>query len=128
MSIAILLVHIASLVLGFFYWLQWIASLLGIIMSSILLCCFNKCAYGTAAALYTVGAIIDLIIVVTWVTFADQFNSADEDHDSAVAFLTVPSSIGAITFAAGAVFACKAFGKWEQSGAMINGASPPLPR
>lgn len=58
---------------------------------------------------------------------ADQYDSAQDGHGSAVAFLTVPSAIGAATSAIGAVFACKAVGNWSQSGAMVNGASP-LPR
>lgn len=37
---------------------------LGIIMSSTVLCTFSKCAYATAAGLYILGAIFDVIIVV----------------------------------------------------------------
>lgn len=45
---------------------QWVASLLAIIMSSVVLCAFSKCAYATAAVLYIVGTLLDVAIVVLW--------------------------------------------------------------
>lgn len=45
---------------------QWVASLIGIILPSVVLCCFSKCAYATAGALYIVGVIVDVASVVLW--------------------------------------------------------------
>lgn len=45
---------------------QWIASLMVIIIGSTLLCQFNKCTYTTAAILYTIGCLFDLLAVGAW--------------------------------------------------------------
>lgn len=45
---------------------QWIASLFGIIMGSVLLCNFNRCCYITASVLYSVAALFDLIAAILW--------------------------------------------------------------
>ena len=36
---------------------QWIGSLMGIIMASVLLCVFNKCCYTSAAIVFAIGGI-----------------------------------------------------------------------
>lgn len=45
---------------------QWAASLISIIAGSVLLCTFSKCAYTTAAALYVVAAINDIVVMSQW--------------------------------------------------------------
>lgn len=57
-------------------------------------------------------------------TWSDQFDSGHDDHDAWVAFLTVPSAIGAVTCTLGAAFALKAVCNWKLSGAVISGAVP----
>lgn len=45
---------------------QWIASLIGIIAGSVLLCCYQKPVYTCTAITYIIAVVFDLLSVITW--------------------------------------------------------------
>lgn len=64
------------------------------------------------------------IIYYVRVAWSNQFDKEADGHNGAVAYLTVPPAIGAVTFVLGAVFALKAVCNWRMSGAVPGGAAP----
>ncbi|CAN0479134.1 unnamed protein product [Ectocarpus sp. 12 AP-2014] len=88
-------------------------------MGSIVLYSFTKRTYTTAGVLYILGFISDagaagvLIFLVT----IDDDDMGPTPTDIAVLFVT-PPVLGALAFLVGSVFAFKAVGNWEQSGAL----------
>ncbi|CAN0167576.1 unnamed protein product [Ascophyllum nodosum] len=105
-SIAVIVIHALALsILGFFNYFQWIASLMGIIMGSILLCVFSRCCYITATVLYSIGIIFDILAMLAWF-FADGY-----------AGLAVVPALGAVSFLIGAIATGMAVCNWHNSGA-----------
>ncbi|CAM9441477.1 unnamed protein product [Ectocarpus sp. 6 AP-2014] len=98
---------------------QFVGNIIGIVMGSIVLCSFTKRAYTTAGVLYILGFISDagaagvLIFLVT----IDDDDMGPTPADIAVLLVT-PPVLGALAFLVGSVFAFKAVGNWEQSGAL----------
>lgn len=45
---------------------QWLASLIAISTGCVVLCQFNRCAYTTAAVLYMIGMILDILSALFW--------------------------------------------------------------
>ncbi|CAM9580419.1 unnamed protein product, partial [Ascophyllum nodosum] len=105
-SIAVIVIHaLALFILGFLNIFQWVASLMGIIMGSILLCVFSRCCYITATVLYSIGIIFDILAMLEWFTYY-------EDSDA----LAVLPALGAVSFLIGAIATGMAVCNWQNSG------------
>ncbi|CAN0270382.1 unnamed protein product [Ascophyllum nodosum] len=152
MAIAIIIFHVIALcAVGFMRWgnlrrsvAQWIGSLMGIIMASVLLCVFNKCCYTSAAIVFAIGGIFDVIAMIMWIVLAQAFDDIGEDADyyytttisgdinyysgdaldeatdkrgDIASGLAVPTAVAALTMFLGSAFAIMAVISWAHSGA-----------
>ncbi|CAM9567238.1 unnamed protein product [Ectocarpus fasciculatus] len=109
---AILVLHIILLVVNSFSWSQLVSCLIGIVMSSAVLCMFNKKLYVIAAFVFAAGSVLDLWQVVRWVGLAlmlHRNNQLRDDDDEVPTVLLgvviVPAVLGVVSFAFGCVSA-----------------------